>query len=133
MVTAFTKNKNAKTLTLQYSSSLKIAIDKGDISNSAANLDFSVSVKSFLPASAIKKLDSAEKIVQINFAGAGELNGVDKVTIKSRVGAKYCGQTAVVYEYVNGKLVKIGTGKINAAGIINFKTDHFSQFVIAVE
>ena len=131
MVAAFTKNKNAKTLTLNYSSVLKVSVAKEDI-NGAAALNFSISSRNFLSAKDINKLD-ASKVVQLDFAGEGKLDGVDKVSVKYRVGAKFIGQTVNVYEYVNGKLVKVGTGKVNAAGIVKFNTDHYGQFVLAVE
>ena len=132
MLTAFVKNDDAKTLTLSYSSTLKIAVDKDDVSDTSADLDISVSTEGFLSAKEIKKLD-ATKVVQIDLEGEGSFDGVDKVTVKYRVGAKLAGKEVTVYEYVNGKLVKIGTGNVTANGFVNFKTDHFGQFVIAVE
>ena len=132
MLTAFVKNDDAKTLTLSYSSTLKIAVDKDDVSDTSADLDISVSTNGFLSAKEIKKLD-ATKVVQIDLEGEGKIEGVDKVVVKYRVGAKLAGKEVTVYEYVNGKLVKIGTGKVTANGFVNFKTDHYGQFVIAVE
>ena len=132
MLTAFVKNDDAKTLTLSYSSTLKIAVDKDDVSDTSADLDISVSTEGFLSAKEIKKLD-ATKVVQIDLEGEGKIEGVDKVVVKYRVGAKLAGKEVTVYEYVNGKLVKIGTGKVTANGFVNFKTDHYGQFVIAVE
>ncbi|MDE6594589.1 MAG: hypothetical protein K2K44_01110, partial [Oscillospiraceae bacterium] len=132
MVKAFTKNKSAKTLTLQYSSSLKISIDKDSITSASADLDFSVSGKNFLSAKQLKKI-SAEKIVQLDFVNKGDLEGIDKVTIKSRVGVDYMGKTVTIYEYKNGKLVKVGTAEVNGAGIVKFNTNYLGQFVLAVE
>lgn len=132
MLDAFVKNDDAEILTLSYSSVLKIAIEKDDVNDISAGLDLSVNTEGFLSAKEIKKLD-ATKVVQIDLEGEGSFDGVDKVTVKYRVGAKLAGKEVTVYEYVNGKLVKIGTGKVTANGFVNFKTDHFGQFVIAVE
>lgn len=132
MLEAFTKNDDAKTLTLSYNSSLKIAIDKEDVNDTSADIDISVNTDDFLSAKEVKKL-GATKVVQIDLEGEGKIEGVDKVTVKYRVGAKFAGKEVAVYEYVDGKLVKIGTGKVTANGFVNFKTDHFGQFVIAVE
>lgn len=132
MVKAFVKNKSAKTLTLSYSTSLKVVINKKDITDKSADFNYSIRVKNFLSSKDIKKL-KAEKTVQIDFAGKGKLDGVDKVTIKYRVGTKLAGKKVTVYEYKNGKLVKIAKGKVSASGFASFKTDHYGQFVIAVE
>ena len=132
IVAAFTSNKSAKTLTLKYSSTLKVAIAKADISDASANLDFSVSGEKFLSSSQVKKL-GAEKVVQLDFVSTGKLDGVDKATIKSSVGMGYVGKTVTVYEMVNGKLVKVGVAKVNGAGIVKFDTDHLGQFVLAVK
>ena len=137
MVEAFVKNDSAKTMTLSYGSALKIAVDKDDITDAeAANLDFSVSGKNFLKKSDIAEnevLSTATKIVQIDFVNEGKIEGVDKVTVRSKVGVKLAGKTVTVFEYVNGKLVKLGTSEVTASGYVKFKTDHFGQFVIAVE
>ena len=137
MVEAFVKNDSAKTMTLSYGSALKIAVDKDDITDAeAANLDFSVSGKNFLTKSVIAEnevLSTATKIVQIDFVNEGKIDGVDKVTVRSKVGVKLAGKTVTVFEYVNGKLVKLGTSEVTASGYVKFKTDHFGQFVIAVE
>ena len=137
MVEAFVKNDSAKTMTLSYGTALKIAVDKDDISDAeAANLDFSVSGKNFLDVDTIEEneiLSEATKIVQIDFVSEGKIDGVDKVTVKSKVGVKLAGKTVTVFEYVNGKLVKLGTGEVTASGYVKFNTDHFGQFVIAVE
>lgn len=133
MLKAFTKNKNTSTLTLQYTSALKLDIAKSDVSSTSADLDFKLSTKSFLSEKALDKLDGAAKIVQLEFTGSDDMSGVDKVTIKSKVGAKYIGQKVTIYEYKNGKLVKVGVAEVNGAGIVKFKTNHFGQFVIAVE
>lgn len=136
IVAAFASNKTAKTLTLKYSSTLKVAIAKEDISDAAANLDFSVSGKNFLNTKTIQKnkaLNNATKIVQLDFVSTGKLDGVDKATIKSSVGVGFAGKTVTVYEYVDGKLVKVGVAQVNGAGIVKFDTDHLGQFVLAVK
>ena len=136
MVEAFVKNKNAKTLTLQYSSALKVSVNKSDINDADANLDFSVTGEKFLSSKTIKNnktLKKASKVVQIDFVNKGDLEGIDKVTIKSKAGIGYAGKTVTIYEYVNGKLVKVGVGKVNGAGLVKFDTDHLGQFVIAVQ
>lgn len=138
MVTAFTSNKKAETLTLDYGSKVKVAIDKKDVKAAAsvAKLDFSTTNKNFISTAAVKKnatLAKAEKVVQMNFTSTGKLEGVDKVTVKNRVGAKYAGQKATVYEYVNGKLVKVARVTVGGSGLVNFKIDHFGQYVIVVE
>lgn len=136
IVTAFANNKAAKTLTLKYSSTLKVAIAKEDISDAAADIDFSVSGKNFLNTKTIQKnkaLNNATKIVQLDFVSTGKLDGVDKATIKSSVGMGYVGKTVTVYEMVNGKLVKVGVAQVNGAGVVKFDTDHLGQFVLAVK
>ena len=136
MVEAFVKNKNSKTLTLQYSSALKVSVNKSDINDADANLDFSVSGEKFLSSKTVKNnktLKNASKIIQIDFVNKGDLEGVDKVTIKSKAGIGYAGKTVTIYEYVNGKLVKAGVAKVNGAGLVKFDTDHLGQFVIAVQ
>lgn len=132
MVKAFIKNKNTKTLTLKYSSSLKISIDKANIKDASADLDFSVSGKKFLSSKLLKKLGS-EKVVQLDFVNKGRLDGVEKATVKVRVGANYIGKTVTIYEYKDGKLVKVGKAAVNGAGIVKFNTNRLSQFVLAVE
>lgn len=136
MVQAFIKNKNTKTLTLKYSSALKISIDKANITSTSANLDFSVSGKNFISSKTINKskfLKNASKIVQLDFVNKGDLDGVDKVSIKSKVGMEFVSKTVTVYEYKNGKLIKVAKVKVNGAGIAKFDTDHLGQFVLAVE
>ena len=136
MLKVFTKNRAAKTMTLSCSSKLKIVINKSNISGTSANLDFSLSGKKFLPSKLIrnnKTLNRAEKIFQLDFTNNGDFGGVDKVTVKYRAGTKFSGKKVTVYEYVNGKLVKIGTGKVSGSGLVNFNTDHYGQVVIAVE
>lgn len=134
IVNAFTKNKKAKTLTVSYGTKMKIAIKKSDVKGVSATLDFSVSGKNFL-SSKIKNsaaLAKAKKIVQIDFVKEGKLDGVDKVTVQSRVGAKYVGQKATVYEYVNGKLIKRANGVVGGSGLVSFNIDHYGQYVVVV-
>ncbi|MCM1329281.1 MAG: hypothetical protein NC253_07540 [Ruminococcus sp.] len=134
---AFANNKSSETLTLKYSSALKVTINKSDVNGeAAANLDFSLSGKNFLSEKAIAKsaaLSEATKVVQLDFVSEGDFGGVDKVTIKNRVGMQYVGQKVTVYEYVDGKLVKLGVAEVNGAGVVKFNIDHFGQFVLAVE
>ncbi|MCM1329278.1 MAG: hypothetical protein NC253_07525 [Ruminococcus sp.] len=137
MLTAFTNNKAAKTLTLNCGSGLKIAVDKENVKDSAAaNLDFSTSGKNFLNVETIEsvaELSEATKIVQLDFVSEGDFGGVDKVTVKNKVGMQFVGQKVAVYEYVDGKLVKLGVATVNGAGVVKFSIDHFGQFVLAVE
>lgn len=137
MVTAFVNNDAAKTMTLSYGSALKVAVNKEDVTDAeTANLDFSVSGENFLSSSDIEDnevLSEATKIVQIDFVSEGKIDGVDKVTVKSKVGVKLAGKTVTVFEYVDGKLVNLGKTEVTASGYVKFKTDHFGQFVLAVE
>ncbi|MDE5575845.1 MAG: hypothetical protein K2J11_00465 [Oscillospiraceae bacterium] len=136
MMTAFTKNKKAKTLTLDYGTKMKVVVSKSDVKDAAkADLDFSVTGKNFISSKSINKnktLSKAEKVVQMKFVNDGKIKGIEKVTINRRVGKSYAGQKAVVYEYTDGKLVKIATVKVNKNGYVSFKTDHLGKFVIAV-
>lgn len=132
---AFTKNKKAKTLTISYGTKMKISIKKSDVKGVSANLDFSVSGKNFL-SSKIKNsaaLAKAKKITQIDFVKEGKLDGVDKATVQSRVGAKYVGRKATVYEYVNDKLVKVANTTVGGSGLVKFNIDHYGQYVVVVE
>lgn len=137
MVTAFANNAKTKTLTLEYGSTVKVAVAKDDLKDAAkANLDFSVSGKKILSDAAIKSnktLANAAAIAQMNFVQEGKFNGIDKVTVKNRVGAKFVGQKATVYEYVDGKLVKVAETKVGGSGLVSFKIDHFGKYVIVVE
>lgn len=136
LVKAFADNKKAKTLTAKVSSSLKIKIDKEDISGEVSDLDFSVSGKDFISAEAIADsaaLKDSAKVVQLDFVSDGDFGGVDSVTVKAKVDLKLRGKTAVVYEYANGKLVKVAEGKVTVSGNVEFNADHFGQYVIAVK
>lgn len=134
IINAFTKNKKAKTLTVSYGSKMKIVIKKSDVKDVSSTLDFSVTGKNFL-SSKIKNssaLAKAKKIVQIDFVKEGKFDGVDKVTVQSRVGAKYVGRKATVYEYVNGKLVKVAKATVGGSGLVSFNIDHYGQYVVVV-
>lgn len=138
MVTAFTKNKKAETLTLTYGSKVKVAIAKKDVKAAAAvaKMDFSTTGKNFIKAEDVKKnatLANATKVVQMEFKSTDKFDGVSKVTVQNRVGGQYAGQKAVVYENVNGKLVKVATTTVGGSGLVSFKIRHFGQYVIAVE
>ncbi|MCH5349188.1 MAG: hypothetical protein J1E40_07685 [Oscillospiraceae bacterium] len=134
ILSAFKSNKKAQSLTVKYSSTLKIEISKDDISGELTTLDFTKG-SSFLSAkkiSSFQQLKNSEKVIQLNFTNDGNFGGVDKVTVKSYVGSKLSGKTADIYEYKDGKLVRIGSSKINASGFVDFKTDHYGKFVIAI-
>lgn len=137
VVSAFVKNDSAKTMTVSCGSTLKIAVDKEDVSDAeAANLDFSMSGKNFLSKDDIEgeeTLSNATKIVQLDFVSEGKIEGVDKVTVKSKVGVKLAGKTVTIFEYKNGKLVKVGVAEVTASGYVKFKTNHLGKFVLAVE
>lgn len=139
MVNAFVKNSKAKTLTLNYGTKVKIAIAKKDVKAAAAvaKMDFSATTKT--PSDAVKKEAAAltkgkiAKVTQMNFKSTAKFDGVSKVTVQNRVGGQYAGQKAVVYEIVDGKLVKVATAKVGGSGLVSFKISHFGQYVIAVE
>lgn len=137
MLTAFSANKRAKTLTAKYSSSFMVKIAKEDVdAENAEALDFSVSGKKFISNKQIanvKALKNSEKIIQLDFSKKGELTGVDKVTVRTRTNIQDDGKTAVIYELVDGKLKKVGVCTIKARGFAEFETDHLGQFVIVVK
>ena len=135
ILTALTSSKNTKNLTVKYGTSMKVVISKDDVKGAAAKLDFTKGAN-FLSAKAIagaSQLKSSEKVVQLNFAKEGDFGGVSKVKIRSYVSNKMVGKTAVVYEYVNGKLVKVAETKVAASGNVSFNITHYGQYIIAVE
>ena len=45
----------------------------------------------------------------------------------------YRGKTAVIYELKDGKLIKLGTSKVNGQGFVKINTDHLGQIIAAVQ
>ena len=134
ILSAFISNKKSEKLTVKYSSSLKIEISKKDINGKLNDLDFSKG-GNFLSSKKIsnmEQLKNAEKTVQLNFTNDGDFGGTDKVTVKTYIGSKITGKRADIYEYKDGKLVKISSCKITAAGYASFDINHYGKYVVAL-
>ena len=135
VLAAFKANKSVKKITVKYNASLQVTISKSDMTGKAADLDFTKG-KNFLTKKQIsssKLLKDSKKLVQLNFDNDGDFGGLSKVGIKSNVGKELKGKTATVYEYKDGKIVKIASGKVSATGNLSFNIDHYGQYVVAVK
>ncbi|MCH5192485.1 MAG: Ig-like domain-containing protein [Oscillospiraceae bacterium] len=134
VIDAFAANKTVKKITVKFDA-VKIEISKDNVTGAAADLDFTKG-ENFLTSKDIKNnstLKGSEKVVQLNFDKEGDFGGVSKVKLKSYVGRELRGKTAVVYEYKDGELVKVASGKIAATGNLSFNIKHYGQYVIAVD
>lgn len=137
ILTAFAKNKSAKTMTAKFDN-FKVKIKKSDIEDAKAleGIDFSVKEKDFISKSQINKtnaLKNSKKVVQLNFESSADVSGLKKVNIQAKAGKSFTDNTAVVYELKGNKLVKVGTAKVDLNGYVSFNTDHLGQFVVAVK
>lgn len=137
ILTAFAKNKYAKTMTAKFDS-FKVKIKKSDIEDVKAleDIDLSVNEKDFISKSQINKtkvLKESKKVVQLNFESSADISGLKKINIQAKAGKNFNDSTAAVYELKGKKLVKIGTAKVDSNGYVSFNTDHLGQFVIAVK
>lgn len=136
ILTAFTGNKKAQTLTADYGN-FSIIISKNDISGSTSEgFDINVSSRKIISEKKLKPLNgfkNARKIVQLNITGS-KPEAVDRFTVKAEAGDKLAGKTATVYEYLGGgKLRTVGSGKVDKNGNVSFKTDHIGKYIIAVK
>lgn len=137
ILTAFSEKRSLKKLTAFFGK-YKAIISRSDITDKKklADTDFGISGKSFLSKSGISDhtvLSKAKNIYQFDFISKTSFEGIKKVTLMLKTDNAYRGKTAVIYELKDGKLVKLGSSKINGQGFVQINTDHLGQIVVAVQ
>ena len=137
ILTAFAGKKSLKSLTAFFGN-YKAVISKADITDKKklADTNFGISGKNFLSQSAISDyptLSKAKNVYQFDFTSKGTFEGIKKVTLMLKTDNSYRGKTAVIYELKDGKLIKLGTSKVNGQGFVKINTDHLGQIIAAVQ